>query len=247
MSAAKFLNYLETIRKNDDGGSSIYNRAWLLNQVMEQVTEGKLKHNDLTFPENSEWHFLPPLPSFFYDKKKESEMFSQGTRSAIGNIQLNKSLDFIEVKQDCSCLYFIETPKYKNVNLTYLKQTVANLLKMVYMGMNEGKITKIPNKIGVYILIPKGAEIKGTKDELKEAIRKYLNSFLNGNYPFQKISTIRKEEIDWAMDNFETFMDKLDVKLITWEELIASMENTETRTEINEFYNTCKDSTYELH
>src|SRR5690606_32030566 len=220
MSAEESLNYIELIRKNDDDGISIYNRAWLLNRVMKQITEGKIKHNDLTFPKNSEWHFLPPLPSFFYDKNKESEMFSQGTRSATGHIQLNKTLDIIEVKQNCSCLYFIETPKYKNVCLTYLKQTVANLMKMVYTGMKEGKITKIPNKIGMYILIPKDSEIKGSKDDLKEATRKYLNSFVNGTFPFQKISIIRKEEIDWAMHNFETFMQKLDVKLITWEELI---------------------------
>ncbi len=244
MSASKFLKSRETIRKNDDVGSSIYNRAWLLNGVMEQITEGNLKHNDLTFPENSEWHFLPPLPSFFYDKNKESEMFSQGTRSAIGHLQVNKTFNILEVKQDCFCLYFIETPKYKNIRLTYLKQSVANLMKMVYMGMNGGEISKIPNKIGMYILIPKYAEIKGSKDELKEATRKYLNSFVNGTYPFQTISIIRKEEIDWAMNNFDPFMEKLDVKVIFWEDLIASIENTETRSEINEFYNKCKDSTY---
>lgn len=250
MRAAAFLNFIEERykeSKREHNKSSIYNRAWLLNRVMEQITEGKLKHNNLTFPKNSEWHFLPHLPSFFYDKNKESEMFSQGTRSAVGHLQVNKGLDIVEVKQDCSCIYFIETPKYKNVSLTYLKQTVANFMKMVYMGMTEGKITKIPNKLGLYILIPKDAEIKGSNNELKVATHNYLNSFLDGTYSFQKISKIRKEEIVWAMDNFESIMAKLDVKLIAWEELIASIENTGIRKEINEFYNKSKDATYEIH
>jgi len=231
MSAAKLLNQLvQNLEESSDlSAGKIYNQNWMLKCVAELIAKGTLKHDDLTFPENSKWCSDVAVLEF------NSANAYSGLAVTVGNIQLKKrernfpKWNYIEIKQDCTCLYAI-TSGWR------FKDDVLTLMKLVYDGLKERKITKIPNKIACYGLPYKNLElndfdeVKG-KEKIKAKIIKEFNSYLGENL-------IRKEEeINWVLNNLDTFLEKLKIKVIPWDDLIILIENPETRADITAFYN----------
>lgn len=213
-----------------------YDRCLLLERI---ITKGKLESLYFNFPEKSEWYFCQGLLTFYYFENAQT---TQSTNLAIGHIQQSRDKSYLEIQQDCSCLYFVETP---NIDTSYrkeLKYNVSNLMKMIYVGIKSKKITQIPEKIGIYIFFSKVSESKILKDEIKESTDKYLTALINGTTSFQPKFAVKKEELYWAKNNLDSFMEKLDFKTFFWEDLIASIENDQTRAEINAFYEKCKNN-----
>ncbi len=231
MSAAKLLNQLaQNLEESSDlSAGKIYNQKWMLKCVAEQIAKRTLIHDDLTFPEDSKWCSDGAVLQF------NSTNAYSGIAVTVGHIQVKKEKrnfpkwNHLEVKQDCSCLYAITSGwRFKN--------DVLSLMKLVYNGLKEGKITKIPPKIACYGLpynnleLNDFDEVKG-KEKIKAKIISEFNSYLAENL-------VRKEEeIHWVLNNIDTFMEKLNIKVIPWEDLIMFIENTETRAEITAFYN----------
>lgn len=238
MSAAKLLNQLvQNLEESSDlSACKIYNQQWMFKCVMEQIAKGTLKHDDLTFPEDSKWCSDVSILEF------NSTNAHSGIAVAVGHIQIKKKTrnypkwNYIEIKQDCSCLYSV-TSGWR------FKGDVLSLMKLVYDGLKEGKISKIPHNIACYGLPYKDFELDDFeevkyKEKIKAEIIIEFNSDLRENL-------IRKEEeIHWVLNNLDPFMEKLKIKVIPWEELIMLIGNTETRAETTAFYN--KWNTYKL-
>ena len=177
---------------------------WLLNRVMEQILLGKLKHNDLIFDEKAEWHYSASAPTFFYIRKnviRETEIFQ--TAHLVGHIQI-KNTNYLEIKQDCSCLYSVEAIIYKGIHVKELMKRAMALMKMVYNGMKEEKITQIPDKMGVFLLTS-----EDSKEEIKEAFRKHLEFLMDDLCSVTSSYKIEKEEMDWLTEKSEIFLEKL--------------------------------------
>ncbi|PIQ17169.1 MAG: hypothetical protein COW66_13210 [Flavobacteriaceae bacterium CG18_big_fil_WC_8_21_14_2_50_34_36] len=222
-----------------NGLKEVEHAEWLLNHVMGQIVVGNLKHNDLIFDEKSEWHYRISVPTFFY--KKEYVVIETNivqTVNLTGHIRVKESADksrYFEIKQDCSILYTVEALFYRGITARELIENAMALMKMLYTGIKEEKITQIPDKIGLYLLIP-----EDSKGEIKEALGKSLKALINRPYFFLKPYKIKKEDNNCLTENSETFLEKLDIKLIYWENLIALIESYKARRDINEFYKLCK-------
>lgn len=231
MSTAKLLTEIaQNFEESCDlSAGKIYNQQWMLKCVAEQIAKKTLKHDDLIFPEDSKWCSDVAVLEF------NSTNAYSGISVAVGHIQVKKKMpnypkwNYIEIKQDCSCLYTV-TSGWR------FKGDVLSLMKLVYDGLKENKITKIPHKIACYGLPYKDFELNTfqevmIKEEIKEKIINEFNSY-NGENLIRK-----EEEIHWVLNNIDTFMEKLKIKVIPWEDLIMLIENTETRAEITAFHN----------
>lgn len=231
MSVAKLLNQLAQSLEdsNDLSAVKIYNQQWMFKCVVEQIAKGNLKHADLTFPEDSKWCSDAALLKF------NSTGWYSGIAVVVGHIQINKNKrkyprwNYIEVKQDCSCLCAITTG-------WDFKSDVLSLMKLVYDGLKEGKIKKMPHNIACYGLPYRDSELYDFeeaqyKQKIKCEITNDFNTYLHENL------LLKEEEIHWVLNNLDPFMEKLKIKVIPWEDLIRQIENAETRADITTFYN----------
>ena len=231
MSTAKLLNQLvqKLGESSDLSVGKIYNQTWMLKCVMEQIAKRNLKHDDLTFPEDSKWCSDVSVLKF------NSTNWYCGITVAVGHIQVKKKkrnfprYSSVEIKQDCSCLYSITLS-------SDFTNDVLSLMKLVYDGLKEGKITNFPDKIACYKLSSDDFELTDFNEvKIKNEIKKDI---INPTKNHLHTETIKKEdEINWLINNLDNFIEKLEVKIILWKDLIESIESPETRTEITAFYN----------
>tara|TARA_R110000850_G_scaffold218852_3_gene344471 strand:- start:72897 stop:73613 length:717 start_codon:yes stop_codon:yes gene_type:complete len=231
MSAANLLHQLaQSLEESSDlSAVKIYNQQWMLKCVAELIAKGTLIHDDLTFPEDSKWCSDAAVLQF------NSTNAYSGIAVTVGHIQVNKKKrnypkwNYIEIKQYCSCLYSI-TSGWR------FKSDVLTLMKLVYDGLKDRKITKIPHKIACYALPYKDFELNDFEEvKEKEIIKaKIINEFNS----YHQENLVRKdEEIHWVLNNIDPFMEKLKIKVIPWEDLLMFIENTETRAYTTAFYN----------
>ena len=89
--------------------------------------------------------------------------------------------------------------------------------------------------MGVFLLTS-----EDSKEEIKEAFRKHLEFLMDDLCSVTSSYKIEKEEMDWLTEKSEIFLEKIDIKLIYWENLIALIENYKARRDINDFYRLCK-------
>lgn len=231
MSTAKLLNQLvqKLGESSDLSVGKIYNQTWMLKCVMEQIAKRNLKHDDLTFPEDSKWCSDALVSTF--NKTSCSRLIN----ITVGHIQIKKKkpnfprYSSVEIKQDCSCLYSISL--YSDFT-----DDVLSLMKLVYDGLKEGKIISFPDKIACYKLSSDDFELTDFNEvKIKNEIKKDI---INPTKYHLHTETIKKEdEINWLINNLDSFIEKLEVKIILWKDLIGSIESPETRTEITAFYN----------
>lgn len=231
MSTAKLLNQLvqKLGESSDLSVGKIYNQTWMLKCVMEQIAKRNLKHDDLTFPEDSKWCSDVSVLKF------NSTNWYCGITVAVGHIQVKKKKrnfpgrSSVEIKQDCSCLYSITLS-------SDFTNDVLSLMKLVYDGLKEGKIISFPDKIACYKLSSDDFELTDFNEvKIKNEIKKDI---INPTKYHLYTKTIEKEdEINWLINNLDDFIEKLEVKIILWKDLIESIESPETRTEITAFYN----------
>ena len=231
MSTAKLLNQLvqKLGESSDLSVGKIYNQTWMLKCVMEQIAKRNLKHEDLTFPEDSKWCSDALVSTF--NKTSCSRLIN----ITVGHIQIKKKkpnfprYSSVEIKQDCSCLYSISL--YSDFT-----DDVLSLMKLVYDGLKEGKIISFPDKIACYKLSSDDFELTDFNEvKIKNEIKKDI---INPTKYHLHTETIKKEdEINWLINNLDNFIEKLEVKIILWKDLIESIESPETRTEITAFYN----------
>ncbi|MDY0088993.1 MAG: hypothetical protein RBR78_01360 [Flavobacteriaceae bacterium] len=231
MSTAKLLNQLvqKLGESSDLSVGKIYNQTWMLKCVMEQIAKRNLKHDDLTFPEDSKWCSDALVSTF--NKTNCSRLIN----ITVGHIQIKKKkpnfprYSSVEIKQDCSCLYSISL--YSD-----FADDVLSLMKLVYDGLKEGKIISFPDKIACYKLSSDDFELTDFNEvKIKNEIKKDI---INPTKYHLYTKIIEKEdEINWLINNLDDFIEKLEVKIILWKDLIESIESPETRTEITAFYN----------
>lgn len=115
---------------------------------------------------------------------------------------------------------------------------ISDLMKLIYEGIKNEKITSIPEHLGYFEIQQANIHFKFVdKNELKKEFQKKLNSpFFNRPEKFQFIN---KDEFDWMKANYSLIIDNINLQLITWEQLIESIENPETKKDFEQFYKKC--------
>lgn len=250
MSTVELLNQLFKNLEGSIRPTEIYNEGWMLKCVMEQIVVEKIKHDDLKFPANVKWYSEASLLSFFKAINRGGDRLAEGQTKAdsiVGDFKIRQDTKSgVEIEQNCSCLYIIEakmfSPLSKKVDnaddFNQCARNIACLMKMIYDGIEEKKISEIPVEVGFYVFLPEEQENYFKWIREKENITKPIKDRLNSYFKNEIINEVYKEkkekELNWAKDNLDAFMEKLDVKLIFWEDLIKG------NSEMNTFYENCK-------
>ena len=120
-------------------------------------------------------------------------------------------------------------------NFNQAARTVACIAQLIY---NKQKTLQIDNfkKLAFYVLLP--AEQIDKEPTFKEFTDKenIKHTIINRMSLYPPNDNNKKKIFDWITDNLDNYIDKIDIKLITWEDLI---ENSRDST-LEEFYDKCK-------
>lgn len=249
MSSTKTLMEIAQNFRGNIRSKTIYNKFWLLNCVMEEVFAGTFPNTALNFPKGTQWFSNLSTPSFLHDhheiRGKQTQIHHQ-TRIIVGDFEIShRRWELFEMKPNCSNLYLIEDHIYEKnsldttkINATDWVDKIANVMSLVYEGIQDKKITEIPKNLGYYELRPKNIHFKFIqKEEIKKEFKtKFESSFYNRP---EKFLFMEKEKLDWFKTNYELFIDAIDLQLISWEDLIISIQDPEKRKDFQEFYRKC--------
>lgn len=243
---------IQILEKADKPDSNIpptllYNEGWMLRIILQQIKEKRIVHDDLTFPNDDiDWYSEALLPSPFLARTRGDNLSESYTHAdgVVGKFKIGKKeTGDLSLKDSCDFFYVTEAKMYSKLstgtknaeNYNQAARNVACIAKLIF----DSKCSQITDfkKLGFYVLLPED-QIKTEhsftsftdKDNIKTAIKNRIS-----HYPTDDIN--KKGIFDWLDLNLNGFIDKLEVKLITWEDLVAKSNDTS----IKEFYKKCRD------
>ena len=244
----EILRILEKADKPDSNipPTLLYNEGWMLRIILQQIKEKGIIHNDLSFPDNNiDWFSEALLPSPFLARSRGDILYETMTHAdgVVGKFNIGKkNKGGLTLKDSCDFFYVTEAKMYSKLatgtkysnNYNQAARYVSCIAKLIY----DNKTIQIDKfkKLAFYVLLPE-EQIKleptfkslTDKDNIKNTIKNRIS-----HYPSD--DSKKKEIFEWINSNLNNFIDKLEVKLITWEELV---ENSNDIT-INTFYEKCK-------
>ena len=243
----EILQILEKADKFDTNvpPTLLYNEGWILRIILLQIKEKRIVHQDLLFPDNVDWFSEALLPSPFLARKRGDNLSESWTHAdgVVGKFEIGKkdTGDLI-LKDSCDFFYVTEAKMYSKLstgtknadNYNQAARNVACIAKLIY----DNKTIQIDNfkKLAFYVLLPEEQIIieptfKNFTDKanIKATIKNRIS-----HYPADDDK--KKDIFDWINSNLDNFIDKLDIKLITWEELVEKSQDST----IVDFYDKCK-------
>lgn len=243
----EILQILEKADKPDTNipPTLLYNEGWILRIVLQQIKEKRIIHEDLSFPDdNIDWFSEALLPSPFFARTRGDNLSESRTHAdgVVGKFEIGKKdIGGLILKNSCDFFYVTEAKMYSKLstgtknahNYNQAARNIACIAKLIY----DNKTIQIDNfkKLAFYILLPE-EQIKREptfisftdKDNIKTTIKNRIS-----HYPKDDVK--KKDIFDWINSNLDKFIDKLDVKLITWEELVEKSNDPN----IHDFYKKC--------
>ena len=243
----EILEILEKADKRDTNipPTLLYNEGWMLRTVLQQIKEKRINHPDLTFTDDGiNWYSEALLPTPFSARMKGDKLCETRTHAdgVVGKFNIEKKGDLI-LNDLCNFFYVIEAKMYSKLstgtknakNFNQAARTVACIAQLIYNKQKPVQIYYF-KKLAFYVLLPE-EQIKNEptfkeftdKENIKHTIISRMSLYpLNDNN--------KKGIFDWLDVNLDNYITKIDIKLITWEDLI---ENSRDST-LEEFYDKCK-------
>lgn len=225
----------------------LYNEGWMLRIVLQQIKEKKIIHDDLTYPsEDVDWYSEALLPSPFLARTRGDNLAESYTHAdgVVGKFMIgNKETGDLSLVDSCDFFYVTEAKMYSKLsagtknakNYNQAARNIACIAKLIYDSKNI-QISDF-QKLGFYVLLPEDQiqdEPSFNSFMEKDNIIAAINNRIS-HYPTNDKN--KKNIFDWLDLNLHDFINKLEIKLITWEDLVAKS----TDTSIKDFYQKCLD------
>ncbi|MDR4886307.1 hypothetical protein RGU12_01955 [Fredinandcohnia sp. QZ13] len=229
----------------------LYNEGWLLCIILHWFSNNKdTSNHELEFFKNSKWYseaLLPSpfLPEFRGDTLSEAHTHADGV---IGKFKIGSSgHGDLVLEDDCDQFIVIEAKMYSKLskgikNNTTYDQVTRNIACMSQIAANQRIDEKQFKKLAFYVIAPE-EQIKKersfreytTKEIIKEKVFERVNNYyLNERESFNS-------KLNWFNMYFISFIETIEIKCITWEEVIKYIHLHDPNFShiLNNFYNKC--------
>jgi hypothetical protein len=243
---------IQILEKADKPNSNIpptllYNEGWMLRIILQQIKEKRIIHKDLTYPNDDiDWYSEALLPSPFLARNRGDNLSESYTHAdgVVGKFKIGKKeTGDLTLIDSCDFFYVTEAKMYSKLsagtknadNYNQAARNIACIAKLIF----DNSTIHIADfeKLGFYVLLPEDqikTEHTFTSFTDKENIKTTIKNRIS-LYP--KNDNSKKDIFEWMDLNLSSFVDKLEVGLITWEDLVAKS----TDTSIKAFYEKCID------
>lgn len=156
----------------------------------------------------------------------------------------------LSLKPDCDFFYVIEAKMGSSLsagitndqNYNQAARSIACIAELLAQQKVTGEEIKNFKHLGFYVFLPeKHPDLKNISDENK-GLNKILHKEKIKTAIGHRIGSLDNESIRWLKENLDynnkpnSFLNKLTIKAITWEEILKAIGNSS----LNEFYEKCK-------
>jgi hypothetical protein len=226
--------------------TELYNEGWMLKLVLKWFSNHKNIEYQISMNENSNWFSEALLPTKFSAINKGDKL-AEGYTNAdgiYGNFQIgNKGKGDVVLTEDAKQFVVVEAKMYSRYsgyvsNAPKYNQAARNVACMCYL-VNRTNLTL--DDIGFYTFLP----IEQIKNENTFEQYSEINHIKQTVLSRVNLYQGRKDYDDkktWYDNNFLSFCDRVKIKLISWEEIIALISRNDDTyaTGLSEFYSLCK-------
>lgn len=220
----------------------LYNEGWMLRLVVDWFARNRVNNHPLCFSNNSEWYSEAQLPTTFLsrshgDKYGESWTHADGV---IGNITIgNSGATDLSILPGAKHLVVLEAKMFSKLSegvthASYYNQAARNVA-CIAETLKQGNINPSDlSALGFYVIAPQSQIEKGTfrdyltHDSIKKTVKRRADEYDES-----------KEE--WFQNWFIPTIQRIDIRAISWEELIETIKVTDpiSAHELNDFYDKC--------
>lgn len=222
----------------------LYNEGWLLRLVLKYFKENLNLNHSLSIPQNCEWYSEALLSSPFLQsppglRLAEGHTHADGLAGSF-SIGLKKKGE-LTLDDDCDFFYVAEAKLYSPLsagtkNAPGYNQAARNVACIADQLVRKNLTNKEFRKLGFYVLAPqdsiylKDISRMISKSDLRKSLSNRIAAFTSDyDNPHGSISWLRK--------NLDRYLNEmLYVELLTWEEILDVIDNTE----LNDFCEKCK-------
>lgn len=222
--------------------TELYNESWLIKIVLDQASEIEDQDYLLSFLPGSTWFSEGLLPTAFKERYRGDKLSESRTNAdgVIGHIQVGqKGKADLDLARNASQFTVVEAkigaPLSKGTsNAKYFDQAARNVACMAEVIARAGLDPASLNRLEFVVLAPQYSIDKGTfsKELELESIRSKVK---------KRVDAYEGELDDWYFNRFETTMDCIKVKSLSWESAIGwiSKYKPELDEELHSFYDLC--------
>lgn len=221
----------------------LYNEGWMLRLVLQLLNNGEINCSKVPFPNQFKWYSEVLLRSPFLPRHKGDTLAESHTHAdgVVGKFNIRRNTKGgIFLDKDCDFFYIIEAKMFSKLSkgTTYASdynQAARNIACLAQLIYDERKTLEIKDtdKFGFYVFLPE------TQQKNEKTFEEYIGEkcLIDAiKYRISMYSNSDKEEsFNWLNEYLDTFINRIDIKLITWEELLGEQNGSE----IWKFYDKC--------
>ncbi len=223
----------------------LYNEGWMLRLIVDWFARNRVKNHPLCFSDNTGWYSEAQLPTAFRPKIKGDKFGESRTHAdaVIGNIEIgNAGQVDLSILPGATHLVVLEAKMFSKLSpgikhAQYYNQAVRNVA-CIAETLKRGNINPSDlSALGFYVIAPQSQIDNGifknylTHDSIQKTGERRVNEY--NEYDGSK------EE--WFQNWFLPTIQRIDVRAISWEELIETIRATDSSSshEIKDFYAKC--------
>ena len=244
MSLEIFLNLLSNLdpKLPNFPPTDLYSEGWLMRLVVDWFSRSKISDYPLSFPEDGHWFSEARLPSAFLPRFRGDPLGESHTNAdcVIGHFVIGtRGKTDLELTPNATHFVVLEAKMYSGLskgvkNAMYFDQAARNVACMSEVLKRADCNPNSFTQLGFYVLAPKDQIKSRTFSRLldKQSIKDKVN---------KRVSSYKGERDDWFKDWFTPTLNFIDIRSISWEEIIDFMCESDSKIgkSIGEFYSQC--------
>lgn len=223
--------------------TQLYNEGWMLRLTMERYASIDLENepHPLAVPRGCRWYSEALLPSAFLpesrgDSRAESWTHADGV---IGHIDIgNGAKGNLTLHSDAKHFVVLEAKIFSKLsagvkNAPYFNQAARNVACIAEVLKRAGRQSQEFKALGFYVLAPASQIEQGLFDEhlTKASLRTVVD---------RRVKEYGGNRDRWHLEWFLPVIERLDIKVISWEDLIDFLTARVSKPEqLKGFYKRC--------
>ena len=228
--------------------TELYNEGWMLRIILDWFSHHPAGPHPLCFSLNARWYSEALLPSPFLAKYRGDSLSESWTHAdgVVGHFGMGETgRGDLSISADPKQIVVLEAKIFSKLSsgVTHAKQfdqaarSVACVAEVLKRGNRPAKMF---SQLGFYVLAPSeqikkesSFKMKTSKDSIRHKVEDRVSAYAN-----------RKDEADknkWFNEWFLPVLEHIDIRCLSWEEVISCIEKVDTVTvrNIREFYQEC--------
>lgn len=212
----------------------IFNEGWMLRLVLDWFDRNRGIQHKLAFEPGAHW-YSEALLSTHFKGKKNSQVRETSTHAdgIIGHIEIRgRTRSGIDLCSNATQFVVIEAKMGSSLSKSvthanYYDQASRTVACMAHMIGEKGLRPEAFKKLAFYVIAPKGKKFSlVNKDNITEIVSKRFHE-----------SGIESD--DWLDDIFLPMMNLVEPDVISWEEVLDSLPDSDEVDGLKEFYQRC--------